>query len=128
MSWAALISRAIAGLASNVCGSVLGLDMMALTCTYWPPTWLITSAYSFSAPTATILPPGSDPAALAPIEHADRAVAVTAAPAGAARCAPGVAVRAARLTIRSLTAPLRMPCSSMIALPYVRNDNRFQYH
>ena len=108
MSWAALISRAIEGLASNVWGSVLGLDMMALTCTYWPPTWLITSAYSFSAPTATILPPGSDPAALAPIEHAERAVAVTAAPASSAM--PARRRRPpARLTIRPLTAPLRMP-------------------
>ena len=118
MSWAALISRATAGLASNVCGSVLGLDMMALTCTYWPPTWPITSAYSFSAPTATILP-GSDPAALAPIEQADRAVAVTAAPpaSSAIRASASAVLAPARLTIRSLTAPLRMPCSSMIARP-----------
>ena len=65
MSWAALTSRATAGLASNVCGSVLGLDMMALTWTYWPPTWLITSAYSFSAPTATILPDADPPSARA---------------------------------------------------------------
>ena len=31
--------------------------MMALTWTYLPPTCARTSAYSFSAPTATILPP-----------------------------------------------------------------------
>src|SRR6185437_1120875 len=30
--------------------------MMALACTYFPPTCAITSAYSFSAPTAMILP------------------------------------------------------------------------
>ena len=42
-------------LASNVCGSVLGLLSMALTCTYLPPTWLITFAYSFSAPTAVMV-------------------------------------------------------------------------
>ena len=75
-----MTSRATAGLASNVWGSVLGLDMIALACTYLPPTWLITSAYSFSAPTATILP-RIGPAALAPIEQAERAVAATAAAA-----------------------------------------------
>ena len=127
MSWAALISRATAGLASNVWGSVLGLDMMALTCTYWPPTWLITSAYSFSAPTATILP-GSVPAALAPMEHADRVAAATAAPAASSATLARRRRPPVRLTIRSLTAPLRMPCSSSIAVPFARNDNRFQYH
>ena len=34
--------------------------MMALTWTYLPPTCAMTSAYSFSAPTATILPPEPD--------------------------------------------------------------------
>src|SRR5271165_4387626 len=56
-SWAALTSRATDALASKVCGSVFGLLMMALTWTYLPPTCDRTSAYSFSAPTATILPP-----------------------------------------------------------------------
>src|SRR5271157_4936721 len=56
-SWAALTSRATDALASKVCGSVFGLLMMALTWTYLPPTCWMTSAYSFSAPTATILPP-----------------------------------------------------------------------
>ena len=32
----------------------LGLLMIPVTETYWPPIWPITSAYSFSAPTATI--------------------------------------------------------------------------
>src|ERR1039458_4245324 len=59
-SWAELTSRATEALASKVCGSVFGLLMIALTWTYFPPTWLMTSAYSFSAPTATILPAGSD--------------------------------------------------------------------
>ena len=54
-----MTSRPIDGLASNVCGSVFGLLMMALAWTYFPPTCWMTSAYSFSAPTATILPPGS---------------------------------------------------------------------
>ena len=44
------------GLASKVCGSVLGLDMIAETLTYLPPIWEMTLAYSFSAPTATICP------------------------------------------------------------------------
>ena len=42
------------GLASNVCGSVLGLLSIAVTATYRPPICEITFAYSFSAPTATI--------------------------------------------------------------------------
>src|SRR5580693_1424590 len=45
------------GLASNVCGSVLGLLSIALTRTYLPPIWPITLAYWFSAPTATTCPP-----------------------------------------------------------------------
>src|SRR6201996_9238884 len=54
-SWALLISRATLALASNVCGSVFGLLMMAEACTYWPPTCCSTLVYSFSAPMATIL-------------------------------------------------------------------------
>src|SRR4029077_20095564 len=42
-------------LASNECGSVLGVLSTALTCTYLPPTWLMTFAYSFSAPTAVMV-------------------------------------------------------------------------
>jgi hypothetical protein len=34
--------------------------MIALAWTYAPPTWLITSAYWFSAPTATTRPPDPD--------------------------------------------------------------------
>jgi hypothetical protein len=33
--------------------------MIAVAWTYFPPTWLITFAYSFSAPTATITPAGA---------------------------------------------------------------------
>src|SRR5579872_6018316 len=55
-SWAVLTSWATLGLASNVCGSVLGLLSIAVTLTYRPPTWPITLAYSFSAPTAVITP------------------------------------------------------------------------
>src|SRR5580693_6782767 len=62
-SWAPLTSRATDALASKVCGSVFGLLMMALTWTYFPPTWLMTFAYSFSAPTATITPEPDGPAA-----------------------------------------------------------------
>src|ERR1700761_4861912 len=54
-SWALLTSRATLALASNVCGSVFGLLMIAEACTYWPPTCCSTLVYSFSAPTATIL-------------------------------------------------------------------------
>ena len=52
---ALLTSWATLALASNVCGSVFGLLSIAVTCTYLPPIWLITLAYSFSAPTATIV-------------------------------------------------------------------------
>src|ERR1700729_36754 len=59
-SLAALTSWATLGLASKACGSVLGLLSMAEALAYLPPIWLITFAYSFSAPTATIFwPPGS---------------------------------------------------------------------
>ncbi len=44
----------MAGLASNVCGSVFGLLRIDDACTYFPPTCAMTSAYSFSAPMAVI--------------------------------------------------------------------------
>src|SRR6516225_11654729 len=56
MSWAWLTSLATLALASNVCGSVLGLSRIEDTWTYRPPIWLSTLAYSFSAPTALITP------------------------------------------------------------------------
>src|ERR1022692_901475 len=52
MSWAALTSLATLGLDSNVWGSVFGLFRIEDTCTYWPPIWDSTLAYSFSAPIA----------------------------------------------------------------------------
>ena len=55
MSLAWLISCATAGLASNVCGSVFGLLMIASAFTYLPPTCWITLAYSFSAPMAVMV-------------------------------------------------------------------------
>src|SRR6516165_5131841 len=59
-SWAALTAWATPGLASKVCGSVLGLLSIAVTWTYLPPIWPITLAYWFSAPTAvTTWPPGA---------------------------------------------------------------------
>ena len=57
MRRAALTSEATDGLASNVWGSVLGLLRIAVTVTYLPPSWLMTFAYSFSAPTAWTTPP-----------------------------------------------------------------------
>src|ERR1700684_1415162 len=71
-SWAEETALATLGLASNVCGSVLGLLSMALTRTYLPPIWPITLAYSFSAPTPTTCPPG-----LVAAEVDEQAVAVT---------------------------------------------------
>src|ERR1700676_714771 len=54
MSWAAPTSWATRGLDSYVWGSVAGLLRTDETWTYCPPTWLSTSAYSFSAPMALI--------------------------------------------------------------------------
>ena len=109
MSWALPTSLATAMDASKVCGSVFGLDMMALAWTYWPPTWPSTSAYSFSAPTATILP--SFEAAVAPPEHAATTVAVTAAITASSKMARG-----------RLPAPRRapaLPASVLPALPRI---------
>src|SRR6516225_3931428 len=87
MSWALPTSRATAIDASKVCGSVLGLLMMALAWTYLPPTCWITSAYSFSAPTATIFPDELAPLALP--EQAAATVAMTAATTASSKAAPG---------------------------------------
>src|SRR5579875_4234244 len=82
MSWALLISRATAGLASNVCGSVFGLLMIAVTWTYLPPTCWMTLAYSFSAPVAAMVPP--DTAAVWPdaADDDEHALASRAAASG----------------------------------------------
>src|SRR6516164_9374661 len=85
MSWALPTSRATAIDASKVCGSVLGLLMMALAWTYWPPICWITSAYSFSAPTATIFPDELAPLALP--EQAAATVAMTAAASASSKTA-----------------------------------------
>ncbi len=47
-------SSATLALASKVWGSVLGLFKIDETDTYFPPIWLKTLAYSFSAPMATM--------------------------------------------------------------------------
>src|ERR1700728_122021 len=73
-SWAEETALATLGLASNVCGSVLGLLSIAVTRTYLPPIWPITLAYSFSAPTATTWSPE-----LVAAEVDEQAVAVTPA-------------------------------------------------
>src|ERR1035437_877592 len=75
-SWAVPTVWATCGLASKVCGSVLGLLMSALTATYGPPICEMTLAYSFSAPTAAILP-GSD---AGPGAQAAESVAMRTAP------------------------------------------------
>jgi hypothetical protein len=53
--------------------------MIALAWTYFPPTWAMTLAYSFSAPTATIAFPADGPDAAAP-DAEEQAVASTATP------------------------------------------------
>src|SRR6516164_6351509 len=84
MSWALPTSRATAIDASNVCGSVLGLLMMALAWTYFPPTCWMTSAYSFSAPIAMTVPSGAAGSAASEDEQpaASRAAPARAASAG----------------------------------------------
>ena len=76
--------RPVEALASNVCGSVLGLLMMALAWTYFPPTCAMTSAYSFSAPTAMIVPLA---AVVSSAREDEQPAASRAAPARAASAA-----------------------------------------
>src|SRR6266567_3562705 len=91
-SRAALTRRPVDALASNVCGSVLGLLIMALACTYFPPTCAMTSAYSLSAPTAMIVPfAGAVPSAREDEQPA--ASRAAAARAAHARMALGSAAR-----------------------------------
>src|SRR5215472_12775119 len=92
MIWAALTSWATLALASNVCGSELGLSRIEDTWTYRPPIWLSTLAYSFSAPIALIIPGRADAALLAQ-PAAVTASAVTAAASARPRNAPGNLVR-----------------------------------
>src|ERR1022692_889919 len=80
------MSVATLGLASKLCGSVLGLLSTAVAWTYLPPIWLITLAYWFSAPTATMRPalsvvadcPGPDEQAVASMVTASAAAAAAA--------------------------------------------------
>src|SRR5450432_2030730 len=80
------MSLATLGLASKLCGSVLGLLSTAVAWTYLPPIWLITLAYWFSAPTATmtlalsVVAAGADPGeqAVASMVTASAATANTA--------------------------------------------------
>src|ERR1700722_14349124 len=73
------MASATLALASKVWGSVLGLFRIDVTLTYFPPIWLNTLAYSFSAPTAMM---GPDLLVLA---DADAAVRPATASADAAR-------------------------------------------
>src|SRR6185437_11698500 len=93
-SFAPVISLATAGLASNMCGSVFGLLMIDEACTYFPPTWAMTSAYSFSAPMTVILateapaaaglPPAASVAAGEDEDDDEQALASRAAASGTA--------------------------------------------
>src|ERR1700726_186426 len=131
MSWALPTSLATAMDASKLCGSVFGLDMMALALTYSPPTWLITSAYSLSAPTATILP--SFEAAVAATEHPAATVALTAAITASSRMPKGrlPAPRPARISPARAAAHPHAPCRFAPAGTSrpdpALNDNRFYY-
>src|SRR5258708_16037176 len=101
----------MAGLASKVCGSVFGLLMIDEACTYLPPTWEMTSEYSFSAPIAVILVVDPVPAgAVAAVEpppapgdddEDDQAPASSAAPRGSA----------------ATRRPVRVPMTLLLPLP-----------
>ena len=81
-----------------MCGSVFGLDMIASAFTYLPPIWLITSAYSFSAPIAVILVADAaaavelPPAALDEDDEDEQALTSRAAASGRATAKPAVRV------------------------------------
>src|ERR1022692_475472 len=84
------------GLASKVCGSVLGLLSTAVAWTYLPPIWLITLAYWFSAPTAPITFALSPAVAwVGPGVHAltSKAAAAAASPTAAAPSGPPALAR-----------------------------------
>ena len=66
-----------------------------MTCTYFPPIWLMTFAYSFSAPTAT-MPPPAEVSAPGGDEHP---AASNPAPTSAATAAP---VRTSMVRVPSL--------------------------
>src|ERR1022692_3902832 len=83
MSWAELTRAATRGLTSKVCGSVLGLLKIAVTATYRPPIWLITLAYSFSAPIAVTTPARPPDDALSAAEQPAAASTATLATAAA---------------------------------------------
>src|SRR5215469_16007981 len=104
MSWAWLISWATLVLASNVCGSVLGLSRIEDTWTYRPPIWLSTLAYSFSAPIALITPGFADAALL--VQPAAVAVsAVTAHARARPRRSPGCLRKRGTRRVMVLTYP-----------------------
>ena len=106
--------------------AILGLDMIALAWTYLPPTWLTTSAYSFSAPIATIFPLSD--AAVAPLEQADRAVAATAPAPGTfiqGVTAQGTSVQVTPGATWQQVATLQGPVASDLGLPAGQPMNVF---
>src|ERR1700728_2601576 len=109
------------GLASNVCGSVLGLLSIALTRTYLPPIWPITLAYSFSAPTATTCPPE-----LVAAEVDEQAVAVT--PAATASATSTIPRRDSRESmVRLLQSRFSARRCRGHRLNTNENDNQYEY-
>src|ERR1700756_1494263 len=105
MNWAEVTSRATLGLDSKVCGSVPGLFRIEDTCTYRPPIWASTSAYSFSAPMTLItVALGEDADVAVLLQPAAATASAATAPASAIRVPLGEDLRAAgrpvMLTIR----------------------------
>src|ERR1022692_2085340 len=109
------MSLATLGLASKLCGSVLGLLSTAVAWTYLPPIWLITLAYWFSAPTATmtlalsVLAAGAGPG--------EQAVTSTVT-ASAATASAAIAGRDVAGTARSGAASPRPRRGGMTHIPF----------
>src|SRR5580658_3350877 len=118
-SWAVETALATLGLASNVCGSVLGLLSIAVTRTYLPPICPITFAYSFSAPTATTWSP--EPVAADVDEQA-----VASTPAVTASAATAIPRRERMIK----PPPVQVYCTTMPRphrLNTNENDNQYEY-
>src|SRR5690348_11391251 len=97
--------------------------MMALACTYFPPTCAMTSAYSLSAPTAMIVPfAGAVPSA----SEDEQPAASRAAPARAAhaRMARGSVARLLqRFGMAGFSQVSGMQASAIVRVGVASNDN-----
>src|ERR1700733_4065161 len=112
-------------LASKLCGSVLGLLSAAVTRTYFPPIWEITSAYSFSAPTATTVPVVAVAVLVAELaEQAAASSLAAAATAGSAAARRGPCARG-DIALQCVTRAAGGFRSATAVLITNENDNQY---